>query len=87
MSKESLIEFPCDFPIKIMGDNCAEFEAEIVRIVRQHVPNLGEAAIRQRQSGKGNYLAITVTIRAESQPQLDALYRELSACKLAKMVL
>jgi len=87
MSNESLIEFPCDFPIKIMGDNCAEFEAEIVRIVRQHIPQLGESAIRQRASGKGNYLAITVTIRAESQAQLDALYIELSACKLAKMVL
>jgi len=87
MSDESLIEFPCDFPIKIMGDNCDEFEAEIIRIVRQHVPDLGEAAIRQRQSGKGNYLAITVIIRAQSQSHLDALYRELTACKLAKMVL
>jgi len=87
MSDESLIEFPCDFPIKIMGDNCDEFEAEIIRIVRQHVPDLGEAAIRQRQSGKGNYLAITVTIRAQSQSHLDALYRELTACELAKMVL
>lgn len=87
MSDESLIEFPCDFPIKIMGDNCDEFEAEIIRIVRQHVPDLGEAAIKQRPSGKGNYLAITVTIRAQSQSQLDALYCELTACKLTKMVL
>lgn len=87
MSNESLIEFPCDFPIKIMGDNSAEFEAEILRIVRQHVPDLGETAIRQRQSGQGNYLAITVTIRAESRTQLDNLYRALTACELAKMVL
>ena len=87
MSNETLLEFPCDFPIKIMGDNSAEFEAAIIRIVRQHVPDLGEAAIKQRQSEKGNYLAITVTIRAESKTQLDALYRELTACKLAKMVL
>lgn len=87
MNDESLIKFPCDFPIKIMGDNCAEFEAEIIRIVRQHVPALGEGAVRQRQSGRGNYLAITVTVRAESKSQLDALYRALSACELAKMVL
>ncbi len=87
MSNKSLIEFPCDFPIKIMGDNCIEFETEVIRIVRQHVPNLGEAAIQQRKSSKGNYLGITVTIRAESQPQLDALYRELTACTLSKMVL
>lgn len=87
MTNESLLEFPCDFPIKIMGDNCEEFEAEIIHIVRQHAPDLGEGAIRQRKSGKGNYLAITATIRAESQSQLDALYRELTACKLTKMVL
>lgn len=87
MTDESLIEFPCDFPIKIMGDNSTEFEAEIIRIVRQHVPDLGEAAIKQRQSGKGNYLAITVTIHAKNKTQLDNLYRELTACKLAKMVL
>lgn len=87
MNDQSLLEFPCDFPIKIMGKNCEEFEAEIIRIVRLHVPDLGEAAIRQRTSGKGNYLAITVTIRAQSQSQLDALYRQLTACKLTKMVL
>ncbi len=87
MTDDTLLEFPCDFPIKIMGDNNAEFEAEIIRIVRQHVPDLGEGAVRQRPSGKGNYLSITVTIRAESKTQLDALYRELTACVLTKMVL
>ena len=87
MTDESLIDFPCDFPIKVMGANCAEFEAEVIRIIRQHVPDLGEGAVRQRPSGKGNYLSITVTIRAESKTQLDALYRELTACELAKMVL
>lgn len=87
MSNETLIDFPCDFPIKIMGDNTVEFEAEILRIVRQHAPDLGEAAIKQRPSGKGNYLAITVTIRAHSKQQLDDLYRALTACDLARMVL
>ncbi|MDH5444081.1 MAG: DUF493 domain-containing protein [Gammaproteobacteria bacterium] len=87
MSKDSLLEFPCDFPIKIMGDNSTEFETEIIRIVRQHVPDLGEGAVRQNQSAKGNYLALTVTIRAQSKAQLDNLYRALSACELAKMVL
>lgn len=87
MSNESLIDFPCDFPIKIMGENNSQFEAEIIRIVRQHIPDLGEGAIRQRQSTRGKFLSITVTIRAHSQSQLDALYCDLSACALAKMVL
>jgi len=87
MSDETLLEFPCDFPIKIMGANSVEFEAEILRIVREHVPNLGEGAVRQNQSTKGNYLALTVTVRAESKQQLDNLYRALSACELTKMVL
>lgn len=87
MNDQSQLEFPCDFPIKIMGSNSEEFAAEIMRIVRQHVSDLEETAIKQRTSGKGNYLAITVTIQAQSQSQLDALYRELTACELAKMVL
>ena len=87
MSDETLLEFPCDFPIKIMGDNSAEFEATVIGIVRQHVPDLGEGAIRQNQSSKGNYLSLTITIRAESKAQLDDLYRALSACELTKMVL
>ena len=87
MSDDTLLEFPCDFPIKIMGQNSAEFEAEVIRIVREHVPDLGEGAVRQNQSKKGNYLALTVTVRAESRLQLDNLYRALTACELTKMVL
>lgn len=87
MSDETLLEFPCDFPIKIMGVNSAEFEAEVIRIVREHAPNLGEGAIRQNPSAKGTYLALTVTIRAESKDQLDNLYRALTASEHTKMVL
>lgn len=87
MSDETLLEFPCDFPIKVMGSNCVEFETEVIRIVREHVPDLGEGAIRQNQSKKGNYLALTVTVRAESKHQLDNLYRALTASELTKMVL
>lgn len=87
MSDDSPFEFPCDFPIKVMGHNSAEFEAEVIRIVRQHVADLGEGAVRQNQSAKGNYLSLTVTIRAESRAQLDNLYRALTASELTKMVL
>ncbi|MDH5407782.1 MAG: DUF493 domain-containing protein [Gammaproteobacteria bacterium] len=87
MSEESLLSFPCQFPIKVMGRCGIELEAEITTIVRRHVPDLGEAAITMRESKQGNYLALTVNITATSQEQLDNLYRELSACELTLMVL
>lgn len=87
MTKESLLSFPCEFPIKVMGRNEPQLEAEVSKIVRRHVPDLGEGAISQRPSGKGNYISLTITINATSQDQLDALYRELSGHELALMVL
>lgn len=84
---DSLFEFPCQFPLKIMGRNVAEFEPAVITIVRKHVPNLGEAAVRSRVSGKGNYLALTVTFEAHSREQLDNLYRALHACEYVSMLL
>lgn len=87
MTDESLLSFPCQFPIKIMGRNEPELETTVTMIVRRHVPDLGEGAITLRQSGKGNYISLTVTVNATSKVQLDDLYRELSACELTLMVL
>lgn len=87
MTDETLLSFPCQFPIKVMGRNEPELEATVNTIVRRHVPDLGEGAITLRQSGKGNYISLTVTINATSKAQLDDLYRELSACELTLMVL
>lgn len=87
MSEAAAIDFPCDFPIKVMGRHADDFEALVVELVRRHVPDLHEGAIRCRASGQGNYLAVTVTITAESQPQLDAVYRELTAHERVLMVL
>mgnify|MGYP002640984719 CR=1 FL=1 len=87
MSEETLLEFPCQFPIKIMGDNSAEFENEIVVIVRKHVPQLGEAAVKSKPSRTGKYLSVTVTFTAESKVQLDNLYREVNSHPQVKMVL
>ena len=84
---ESLLQFPCDFPIKVVGLNDAEFENRVVTLVRQHAPDLGEAAVRSRPSQGGKYLAITVTLRAASQEQLDAIYRALSGRDDILMVL
>lgn len=76
---ESLLEFPCAFPIKAMGLADDELELLVVSIVRRHVPDLGEGAVKTRASGKGKYIAVTVTINATSQQQIDAVYRDLSA--------
>jgi hypothetical protein len=76
----SLLRFPCDFPIKAMGRAAPGFDSLVAGIVRRHVPALGEGAVSVRGSRGGNYVAVTVTVQAESQAQLDAIYRDLSAC-------
>ena len=83
----SALVFPTDFPIKIMGLNRLEFEPQIVTIVRSHAPDLDDNTVEVRQSRGGNYLSLTVTIRARSRAQLDALYRELTSHPLVKFVL
>lgn len=87
MENESLIEFPCTFPVKIMGLNNAEFEAAVMTIFNRHCEDLSEGAVRSRASKNQTYLAMTVTITAHSQEQLDNIYRELSAHELVKMAL
>jgi len=87
MSEDTLLEFPCQFPIKVMGNNSANFENEIVMIIRRHIPQLGEAAIKSRPSKTGKYLSVTVTFIAESKAQLDDLYREVNAHPEVRMVL
>lgn len=85
--QDTLLEFPCPFPIKIMGKASAEFEAMIVTIVREHCPDLGEGAIRTQASSAGNYVSITATVNATSKDHLDNLYRALTSAEGVKMVL
>jgi putative lipoic acid-binding regulatory protein len=82
-----LLQFPTDFPIKVMGRREDAFVAEITAVVRRHAPDFDIATIEIRSSSKGNYLGLTATIRARSREQLDALYRELTAHPLVKIVL
>ncbi len=83
----TLLEFPCDFPIKIMGRSGEDFDTEVIALVRRHVPDLSEGAISLRASRGGNYLSVTVTVRATSQEQLDAIYRDITACDKVVMAL
>ena len=87
MSQTTLLEFPCDFPLKIMGATDAGFAQAIVEVVLKHAPEFDPASVEMRPSKAGNYLSLTCTIRAVSQAQLDALYRELTAHPMIKVVL
>ena len=87
MSEESLLAFPCDFPIKVMGQRQDGFAQAVLETVLRHAPDFDAAAMEMRPSTKGNYLSLTCTVRAVSREQLDALYRELSAHPLVKVVL
>ena len=86
-SDRSALEFPCTFPIKVMGYWAEDFDLLVTQIVRRHVDDLGEGAVRSRESRGGRYLSITVTIEARSREQLDALYRDLTAERRIVMVL
>jgi putative lipoic acid-binding regulatory protein len=84
---ETLIEFPCDFPLKIMGATREGFAQAVVEIVLRHAPDFDAAKVEMRPSKAGNYLSVTCVVHATSKPQLDALYRELTAHPWVKIVL
>ncbi len=87
MAEKTLLEFPCDFPLKIIGVNQAGYAQEILAVILNHAPDFDPAKMEMRPSGKNNYLSLTCTIRAISRVQLDALYRALTAHPLVKVVL
>ncbi len=75
---ESLLTFPCSFPIKIMGRDQENFRHAAVLLVEQHAGKLPDDAISTSTSRNGNFLSITITIEAQSQDQLDNIYNDLS---------
>jgi uncharacterized protein len=79
MNSESLLEFPCSFPIKAMGRNHDGFHADVVAIVSRHLGNSETPVVNSRPSKDGNYVSVTVTIEADSKDQLDSIYRDLSS--------
>jgi putative lipoic acid-binding regulatory protein len=84
---ESLIEYPSEFPIKIMGAMQDTFAQTIVELVVLHDPTFHAGKMEMRPSTKGTYLALTVTVSATSREQLDNLYRALSSHPMVKVVL
>jgi uncharacterized protein len=81
------LDFPCEFPIKAFGLATSNFDALVVGLIRRHAPKLCEGAVTARLSRHGKYMAVTVRLTATSREQLDAVYRELSACEQVLMAL
>ncbi len=85
--RESLFDFPCAFPLKIMGLANTALAQEVLAVVRRHAPDFDGATMVMRPSTGGKYVSLTCTINATSKAQLDTLYRELSGHPLVKIVL
>lgn len=86
-SAQQLLTFPCEFPIKVMGQRQEGFAQAVLDVVLRHAPDFDASTMEMRVSSAGNYLSLTCTIQARSREQLDALYRELSSHPLVKVVL
>jgi putative lipoic acid-binding regulatory protein len=82
-----LIDFPCTFPIKVMGETHESFSATIVEIIQTLVPSFTAAHVQMRASSAGKYISLTCNVDVVSQDQLDDIYRVLSAHPLVKFAL
>ena len=83
----SLLEFPCEFPVKAMGKSSGDFEQLVTGIVLSHAELWSESPVRTASSNEGNYLSVTVVVKATSQEQLDAIYQDLTDCPEVLMAL
>lgn len=81
------IEFPCDYPIKVLGRHSDEFQAVIIAVFEQHAPGFDQETIKIKASSKGTFTSVTITITATGQEQLEALHRDLLATGVVQMVI
>lgn len=84
---ETLIEFPCDFPIKVMGETHADFTSEIIKTIQPLAPEFDASKIEMRGSSGGKYISLTCTVYVTSKPQLDNIYRALTSHAMVKVAL
>ncbi len=84
---DTLLEFPCEYPLKAMGETSADFEAIVIEIVSRYVRHIPENAVSSRQSSGSKFTSVTVTIQATSKAQLDAIYQDLTDDKRIKYAL
>lgn len=85
--EDSLIEYPCDFTVKVMGLATSSFRHTIMEIAQKHDPQLDETRVKEKFSKGNKYLSLSLTINAQDRQQLDALYKELTACELSLWVI
>ena len=85
--QQSLIEYPCAFPIKVMGRTQSGFAQAALKVVQRHDPGFDPASVEMRPSREGNYLSLTVTIQATSREHLDQVYQDLCDHPMVTMVL
>ena len=85
--RDSLIDYPCAFPIKVMGLKVEGFELAMTEIAQRHDPSFDATTLEIRHSKGGNYLGVTLNITATSREQLDELYRALTGHPMVKIVL
>lgn len=85
--EDSLIEYPSQFPIKVMGKNHPELAQQLTQVVLQFDPGFDAATVEMRPSSRGNYIGLTFTVLATSREQLDDLYRALHGHPLVSVVL
>ena len=85
--QETLIEFPCDFPIKVMGETHDTFSDTVVEVIRLHLPDFDATRVEMRASSGGRYISLTCYVYVTSKPQLDDIYRALTSHPSVKVVL
>jgi putative lipoic acid-binding regulatory protein len=85
--EQSLIAYPCHFPIKVMGANAEGFLQAMTHVARAFDPGFDAATVEQRPSKAGNYLGLTLSVHVTSREQLDELYRTLTTHPMVKIVL
>ena len=87
MANDTLLEFPVDFPIKMMGRDTPEFRDTVRELVEKHTGPLADDAIQSSLSRNGRFVSVTITVTAQSREQLDNIYREVTAHENVLMAL
>lgn len=87
ITEENLLEFPCDFPIKVMGETNDAFAATMVEVIKAVDPTFDASKVDMRASTGGRFISLTCTVHATSRAQLDDIYRALTSHPLSKYVL
>lgn len=86
-NRTTLLSFPCEFPIKVMGKRVDHFAQEVVKVILVNAPDFNASTIEMRVSSNAAYISLTCTIHAQSQEQLDKIYLSLTSHPLVKVVL